>query len=180
MYLVRQFDLTGAIDDSRKLVKLSDPNLWKPAWPEGVQEWKPNHEIRSEAIGISLFRTGTQEKVHFHERVWELYQVLDGSLKVAVKCFRKDNWSLVELGIHDYLLLAPGDVHLVDPRSDHKTQVIQAPPALSDQISVTRKDKWADFPALQDLLRLKLTDDGKVEQEMQPTENRPVRLEVNG
>ena len=165
MYLVRRRDIAGAIDPSRKLVKLSDPNLWKPAWPEGVQEWQTNHEIRSEAIGISLFTTGTQEKVHYHERVWELYQVLeDGPLKVAVKQFRKDKWSLIELGVHDYLLLGPGDVHLVDPRCNHTTQVIQAPPALSDQISVTAKDKWADFPALQVLLGLKLNDDGTVQQ----------------
>jgi hypothetical protein len=169
MYLIRQSDVTAAIEPApHNHVKLSDPNVWKPVWPEGLSPWEPKHEIRSEAIGISLFRTGTKEKVHFHERIWELYEVLHGSLKVAVKCFRKDKWSCVDLAVHDYLLLSPGDVHLVDARCDHKTQVIQAPPALSDQVSVTRDDPWGDFAGLESLLGVRLADDGTVEQQAAP------------
>jgi len=167
MYVIRYEDAIGAIDPKRKLVKLSDPNLWKPAWQEGVRNWQTDHEIRSECIGISLFITGTEEKVHFHERIWELYQVLEGSLKVAVKRFRYDNWHPVELKVHDFLLLSPGTPHLVDPRSLHKTQVIQAPPALSDQIPVTRKTKWIDLADLENLLGLKLKEDGQVENDVE-------------
>ena len=163
MYIIKHLDLTGAIDPKRKLVKLSDPNLWKPPWPEGPAVWQAGHEIRCEAMGISLFITGTAEKVHFYERIWELYQVLEGSLNVAVKCFRKDNWSLVKLNQHDSLLLSPGDIHFVDPRCEHKTQVIQAPPALTDQIFVKNDDSWADFNGFETLLGIKLTDDGNVE-----------------
>ncbi len=137
MYVIRNKDLEGAIDPKRKLVKLSDPNLWKPAWSEGVNEWQPGYEIRSEAIGISMFTTGTDEKAHYHERIWELYQVLKGTLKIAVKRFRKDSWSVVVLEELDMVLFAPGTLHLADKSSKHTTQVIQSPPALTDQIIIT-------------------------------------------
>ena len=142
MHVIRHKDLRNAIDSDRKLVKLSDPNLWKPPWPEGTEDWQEGHEIRNESIGISLFTTGTDEKLHYHERVWELYQVLRGSLRIAVKPFRKSSWEAVVLGIHDMLLLAPGTLHLVDSSCQHITQVIQAPPALSDQVSAeTHRDR---------------------------------------
>src|ERR1035441_3265674 len=80
MHIIRYRDLTRAIDPKRRLLKLSDPNLWKAASAEGTADWKPGHEIRSEALGISLFTTGTDEKLHYHERTWEIYQVLKGSL----------------------------------------------------------------------------------------------------
>ena len=134
MYVVRHEDLVGAIDRKRKLVKLSDPNLWKPAWPEGAADWKPGHEIRSDAVGISLFTTGTVEEVHYHERTWEVYQVLRGSLRVAVRPHRRGGWRGLVLDELDLLLLSPGTIHLVDAKSRHTTQVIQAPPALSDQV----------------------------------------------
>jgi len=136
MYVIRFSDLKTAIDPSRNLVKLSDPNLWKSSFPEGTADWSAGHEIRSEAIGISLFATGTKEKPHYHERSWEMYQVLEGSLVIAVKRFRKDSWAAVTLNVHDMILLTPGTLHLVDSESRHVTQVIQAPPALSDQIVI--------------------------------------------
>lgn len=136
MYIIRYEDLKQGIDPVRKLVKVSDPNLWKPSWPEGIDNWQIGHEIRSEAIGISMFTTGTTEKLHYHEKTWELYQVLEGSLNIAVKRFRKDSWQIVTLRQHDMLLLTPGTLHLVDSNCTHTTQVIQAPPALSDQIIV--------------------------------------------
>ncbi len=136
MYVIRYKDLKSAIDPSRKLVKLSDPNLWKPAWPEGIANWQVGYEIRSNAIGISLFTTGAEQKPHYHERTWELYQVLEGSLKIAVKRFRKDSWTTVVLDKYDMVLLAPGTLHLVDVNCQHITQVIQAPPALSDQVLI--------------------------------------------
>ena len=137
MYVVRCSELKDAIDPDRHLVKLSDPNLWKPPWHEGEQEWKRGHEIRSESIGISLFTTGTAEKVHYHERTWELYQVLEGCLKIAVKHYRRGLWTPVVLNVHDMLLLPPGTLHLADSGYEHMTQVIQAPPALSDQILIS-------------------------------------------
>lgn len=143
MYVIRYKDLKGAINTQRNLVKLSDPNLWKPAWPEGTGDWQPGHEIRNEAIGISLFTTYTQEKAHYHARIWELYQVLEGTLRIAFKRFRKDSWSVVSLVQHDILLLAPGTLHLVDSSCVHTTQVIQAPPALADQIMIESPDELA-------------------------------------
>lgn len=143
MHIIRHRNLVEAIDARRNLVKLSDPNLWKQAAPEGIQDWQPGSEIRSEALGISLFRTGTQEKPHYHERVWELYQVLTGRLRIAVKRFRKDAWQLVTLEQHDLLLLAPGTVHLVDSTCEHTSQVIQVPPALSDQVLIEDQDDVA-------------------------------------
>lgn len=136
MYVIRYKDLKNTIDPSRKLVKLSDPNLWKPAWQEGIENWQAGYEIRSDAISISLFTTGTKEKPHYHERTWELYQVLEGSLKIAVKRFRKDSWTSIILNAYDMLLLVPGTLHLVDSNCSHTTQVIQAPPALSDQVLI--------------------------------------------
>ncbi len=141
MYVIRYRDLKKAIDPERKLVKLSDPNMWKKPWPEGTREWQAGHEIRSESIGISLFTTGTEEKLHYYKRTWELYQVLAGSLKIAVKPFRKGSWSAVILNELDMILLAPGTLHLVDASSQHTTQVIQAPPALSDQIVVDDQEE---------------------------------------
>jgi hypothetical protein len=169
MYVIRHNDLKESIDSKRNLVKLSDPNLWKPPQKEGIEPWIPGHEIRNEAIGISLFKTGTtDEKVHYHEKTWELYQVLNGSLIVAVKQFRKDKWKLVNLEQYDMLLLAPGTPHLVDPRCNHLTQVIQTPPTLSDQITITKETElfsWGDIDELQKLIGLNLGNDGTVEQE---------------
>ncbi|RKZ46797.1 MAG: hypothetical protein DRR16_29890 [Candidatus Parabeggiatoa sp. nov. 3] len=150
MYVIRYENLKQAIDPVRKLVKLSDPNLWKQSWPEGTQNWQIGHEIRSEALGISMFTSGTTEKLHFHERTWELYQVLEGSLRFAVKRFRKDSWQIVTLKQHDMLLLIPGTLHLVDSNCTHKTQVIQAPPALSDHILV---DDPKEILGAEDILR---------------------------
>ena len=141
MYVIRFVDVKAGIDPCRKLVKLSDPNLWKPAFPEGTTSWQTGHEIRSEAIGISVFATGAEQKPHYHERSWELYQILEGSLIIAVKRFRKDAWTAVNLNIHDIVLLTPGTLHLVDSESQHVTQVIQTPPALSDQILIDNSEE---------------------------------------
>jgi hypothetical protein len=136
MYVIRYNDLIDAIEPARNLIKLSDPNLWKPAWPEGIESWQQGHEIRSGAIGISLFKKGTKEKPHYHERTWELYQPLEGSLRIAVKQFRTDSWRVVVLDQYDILLLAPGTRHLVDAECEHTTQVIKAPPIPSDQFLI--------------------------------------------
>ena len=87
MHVIRYEDLKRAIDKNRNLVKLSDPNLWKPPWPLTIEDWKEGYEIRSDSIGLSLFTSGTSEKLHYHERTWGIYQVLEGSLRIAVKPF---------------------------------------------------------------------------------------------
>ena len=133
MHVIRYRDLKRAIDPKRRLVKLSDPNLWKPPWPLTIEDWQEGHEIYSDAIGISLFTSGTSEKLHYHERTWEIYQVLEGSLRIAVKPLNNGTWSTVVLHKLDMIMLAPGTLHLVDSTSDHTTQVIQAPAAASDQ-----------------------------------------------
>src|SRR5512138_2033747 len=114
MYVIRYKDLNGAIEPNRKLVKLSSHNIWREPSPEGTADWQPGHEIRSEAFAISLFTTGTNEILHYHETTWEIYQVLEGRLKIAVKPFRLAAWEVVSLDIHDMLLLTPGTFHLVD------------------------------------------------------------------
>lgn len=141
MFVVRHQDLMKAIDPKRNLVKLSDPVLWKPPWPEGIDAWQPGHEIRSEHLGMSLFRTGTDEKAHFHERTWEMYQVLKGNLRIAVRPYRKSPWVVVELAELDFVWFSPGTAHLVDTSCDHLTQVIQTPPALSDQVLLPEEEK---------------------------------------
>lgn len=141
MYVIRYRDLKNAIDPSRKMIKLSDYNLWKLAWPEGTENWQEGNEIRSNAIGISLFTTGTREKPHYHERTWELYQVLEGSLKIILKRYRVDSWTEIVLNRFDMLLMAPGTIHLVDPSCQHITQVIQSPPALSDKVLIDDKQE---------------------------------------
>ncbi len=135
--------MKDAICPKRKLVKISDPNLWKPPQDEGLEDWQKGYEIRNDAIGISIFTTGTDENVHYHEKTWELYQVLEGSLKIAVKHYRTAQWEPILLNEHDMLLLAPGVLHLVDNECNHITQVIQVPPALSDSI-LFNKDKDAE------------------------------------
>jgi hypothetical protein len=45
-------------------------------------------------------------------------------------------WTTVVLNERDMIILAPGTLHLVDSNSQHITQVIQAPPALSAQILI--------------------------------------------
>jgi mannose-6-phosphate isomerase-like protein (cupin superfamily) len=134
MYIIRAEAARNAVDPNRRLVKLVDPNLWKPAWPEGSREWQPGHEIRSEALGISVFTAGAEQKVHYHERTWEIYQVLKGQLRFAMKPYRRASWNAVLLSLHDMVVLAPGTVHLAESGGDHVTQVIQAPPAISDQV----------------------------------------------
>lgn len=141
MYVIRYNDLKDAIEPERNLIKLSDPNLWRPAWPEGIENWQIDREIRSDAIGISLFKKGTDEKPHYHERTWELYQPLEGSLRIAVKRFRTDAWAVVDLGKYDILLLAPGTWHLVDAECEHTTQVIKAPPIPSDQFLIDNEQE---------------------------------------
>ena len=141
MYVIRSKHLNGAIDPQRRLVKLLDANLWKPAAPEGTIDWKPGLEIRSEVLGLSLFTTGTNEKLHYHERTWEIYQVLEGRLKIAVKPFRLASWEVVPLAVHDMIILTPGTIHLVDNTCHHTTQVIQTPPALTDQVVITQPDE---------------------------------------
>ncbi len=62
--------------------------------------------------------------------------MLEGCLKVAVKKFREDSWCAVVLFEHDMLVLVPGTLHLVGRDSQHVSQVIQTPPALSDQVLI--------------------------------------------
>ena len=137
MYIIRYNRLKNAIEEQRKKVKLIEPILWKPPWPEGLNEWESGFEIRNEVIGISLFTNGAEEKLHYHEKTWEVYQVLEGKLKIAVKPYKKGEWSVVLLNEHDMIILAPGILHLVDSKSFHVTQVIQVPPAYHDQIVTT-------------------------------------------
>ncbi len=141
MYIIRYHDLKEAIDPRRRLVKLSAYNLWRPAAPEGVSDWEPGHEIRSESLGISLFTTGTDEILHYHEKTWEIYQVLEGRLKIAVKAVRLAPWELVSLSVYDMILLTPGTMHLVDSSCLHTTQVIQSPPSLSDKVVIHHQEE---------------------------------------
>jgi hypothetical protein len=141
MYVVRYKNFREAIDPQRRLVKLVECNLWKAPAPEGVSDWIPDHEIRSEALGVSIFTTGTDEKLHYHERTWEIYQVFEGQLRIAVKPFRLGEWQAVSLAIHDMIILTPGTFHLVDSTCQHITQVTQAPPALSDKVILSQQDE---------------------------------------
>lgn len=141
MYVVCYQDFRGAIHSQRKLVKLSTPTLWLPPAPEGTADRLPDHEIRSEALGISLFTTGTYEIPHYHERTWEMYQVLEGRLKIAVKPFRLAQWEVVSLAVHDIIILTPGTFHLADSSCQHTTQVIQSPASLSDKVVMTEESE---------------------------------------
>lgn len=141
MYVIRHTDLAAAIDPKRKLVKVTDPNLWKPPLPEGQTVWQKGYEIRCDGVGVSLFTTGTNEKLHYHERCWEIYQVLRGSLRIAVKAYRNAEWAAQVLQQLDMIVLAPGTLHLVDSTSDHVSQVVQAPPALSDQVEIDDEEE---------------------------------------
>jgi mannose-6-phosphate isomerase-like protein (cupin superfamily) len=139
MYVIRYNDLKEGIDPQRRLIKLSASHLWKAPSPEGTSDWEPGHEIRSDALGISLFTTGTDEILHYHERTWEIYQVLEGRLKIAVKPFRLAPWEVVSLEVHDMVILTPGTIHLVDSTYQHITQVIQSPPSLTDKVVVQQQ-----------------------------------------
>jgi oxalate decarboxylase/phosphoglucose isomerase-like protein (cupin superfamily) len=142
MYVIRYKDLNAAIEPDRKLVKLSSHNLWREPSSEGITDWEPGHEIRSEAFAISLFTAGTNEILHYHEKTWEIYQVLEGRLKIAVKPFRLGAWEAVSLDVHDMLLLTPGTLHLVDGTSQHTTQVIQSPSStVPDKIVIAQQDE---------------------------------------
>jgi mannose-6-phosphate isomerase-like protein (cupin superfamily) len=141
MYVIRYKDFKEAIDPQRRLVKLSDYNLWKAPSPEGTADWTPGHEIRSDGLATSLFTTGTDEKLHYHERTWEIYQVLEGRLKIAVKPFRLAPWEAVSLAIHDMILLTPGTPHLVDSTCLHTTYVIQAPPSVTDKVVIIQQNE---------------------------------------
>ena len=85
--------------------------------------------------------TGTDEILHYHERTWEIYQVLEGRLKIAVKPFRLALWEVVSLEVHDMVLLTPGIIHLVDGTCQHVSQVIQSPPSLSDKVVIHQQDE---------------------------------------
>ena len=141
MYVIRYKDLREDIDPHRRLVKLANDNLWKPPSSEGTADWRPGHEIRSNVLGISLFTKGTDEILHYHERTWEIYQVLEGRLKIAVKPFFKAPWEAVSLAVHDMIILTPGTLHLVDSTCLHTTQVIQTPPALTDKVIIRQQNE---------------------------------------
>jgi hypothetical protein len=154
MYVIRFADAQAAIDPVRRLVKIADPNAWKAPWPQGTEAWRMGHELRNDAIGISIFTSGAKQKLHYHEKTWELYQVLEGSLRIAVKPYRSGNWEVVILDRLDMVLLAPGTLHLVDEGGRHVTQVIQTPPALSDQREVTGEDEFHAKAALASEVKL--------------------------
>jgi mannose-6-phosphate isomerase-like protein (cupin superfamily) len=141
MYVIRFNDLKGAMDPQRMLVKLSASHLWRACSPEGTSDWEPGHEIRSDVFGISLFTTGTDEILHYHESTWEIYQVLEGQLKIAVKPFRQAPWEALSLAVHDLVMLTPGTIHLVDSTCQHITQVIQSPPSLTDKVVIHQQDE---------------------------------------
>lgn len=101
MFIVRAKAARDAIDPKRRLVKLLDPTFGSHRGPEGSHEWQPGHEIRSESLGISVFTAGAEQKVHYHERTWEIYQVLEGQLRFAMKPYRRSSWEAVQLSIHD-------------------------------------------------------------------------------
>jgi hypothetical protein len=48
----------------------------------------------------------------------------------------------------DFVWLAPGTAHLVDARCEHTTQVLQTPPALSDQILLSGAEEAVAQAAL--------------------------------
>lgn len=135
MHLVRHADLRSALDPQRHLVKLSEQFLWKSPAPAGLMPWKPGTEIHSESLAISLFEPGAEQKPHYHEGTWEMYQVLEGALRIAVNQ-GDGGWRCVRLERLDMLLVRPGTPHLVEAGGDHLTQVIQSPPAGCDQTIV--------------------------------------------
>lgn len=138
MNVIRYEDMKAGIDPARNLVKVVEANLWMP---ESEMLWQPGREIRSDVLSLSLFREGTEEEVHYHERAWEVYQTLEGSLNIVFKRFKSDAWSKVTLGARDLLILRPGTWHLVDRDSRHMTQVMQIPPAISDKIEVRDEEE---------------------------------------
>ena len=139
MHRIRFTVAKGAIDPGRNLVKIIDRHTWKPVCQQ--EEWQPGTEIRCDGVGCSLFRTGTKEAPHYHDGTWELYLVLEGSLRIAVKPHQTAKWEVRVVGQHDILLLPPGTVHVVDSKSDHVTMVFQAPPAVkADKREITDFD----------------------------------------
>ena len=141
MYIIRHSELLRAVDQDSHLVKLIVPEVYKSIWSKGLGEWSAGYEILSEAIGISLFTTGTKEKIHYHDKTWEIYQVLRGALRIFVKPSDNAEWASIILGELDMVVLVPGTIHFVDATSNHITQVIQAPPALLDQKIIENIDE---------------------------------------
>jgi len=134
MYILRHRDVVAGIEPERNLVKLAEPVLYKPQATGGLADWRPGTEIESDHIALSVFRTGSAEKAHFHERAWEMYQVLSGRLRIAVRPHRATDWSVVTLEALDILWLPPHVAHLADSESEHTSQVLQAPPASDDKV----------------------------------------------
>ncbi len=142
MYIVRYKALKDAIEPERKKVKLIEPVLWKKAWSEGIEDWRPGHEIRNNNIAMSLFTTGSRESLHYHCACWEIYQVLEGQLKIAIKPTKKGEWEAFRLHQFDMTLIGPGTRHIVDASSKHVSQVFQAPPSSGeDQRIITETEE---------------------------------------
>lgn len=136
MFVIRHRDLVSAIEPERKLVKIAEPELWKPEASMGPDDWRAGTEIRCDRASFSVFRTGAAQTAHYHESSWEMYQVLRGKLRIAVRPNGSDGWNVVALGPLDVLWLPPKTPHFVDSSAEHLSQVIQTPPAGDDKVAL--------------------------------------------
>lgn len=142
---IRRQELEPALAPRDK-VKVVESNLWRPPAPPGV--WQVGSEIRSDILAFGVFRTGAPESTHKHQRTWELYQVLEGSLDFHLRPYRLGPWEPVTLTQGQALLLPPGTGHLVSERSDHLSMVFQSPAAGSDReiVSYSPRNPSLDLP----------------------------------
>jgi mannose-6-phosphate isomerase-like protein (cupin superfamily) len=138
-WLVRPAEVEPALGP-RDSAKIAVGNLWRPQSPPGL--WQGGTEILCEKMALGVFRTGAPETAHQHERTWEIYQVLEGSLNLMVRDYRLGPWQEVVVRPQEALVLPPGTAHMVRESSRHLSAVIQAPPAISDReiVSVTAVD----------------------------------------
>lgn len=130
-WLVRRSEVLSALEPRGK-VKLVEGELWRPAAEPGL--WSAGTEILSNSLALSFFRGGTEETAHVHQRSWEAYLVLEGSLALDVRPpVEGAGWERVELSAPEGLVVEPGAAHLVDRRSRHLSAVLQAPPGTTDK-----------------------------------------------
>jgi len=134
VWVIRQGEIEPALGPRDK-VKIVEPKLWRP--PAKPGDWKAGCEIRCASMGFGVFRKGAPESTHSHQRTWEMYQVLDGTLELSLRRHRLGPWEAVAVESGQALLLPPGTGHIVHRDSVHVTAVIQSPPAISDRETVS-------------------------------------------
>jgi len=129
-WLVRRDTLDEALAPRDK-VKIAETMLWRPEAAPG--RWEGGTEIRCEAFSFGVFRTGAPESAHQHQLTWEMYHVLEGTLRLKVRTYRLGAWEPVELHATESLVLPPGSAHLVEQGCAHRSLAIQTPPAGTDR-----------------------------------------------